>query len=137
MKVLTREEILEMLDIPKEKVAAWGGIVYVRGMTGEERDSFESSIIKQRGKEQSINLANVRAKLCALTICGADGKNLFSEADVQALGKKSAVELQKIFAVAQRLSGITNEDVEELSKGLKENPFEDSASGSQDTSDAR
>ena len=48
--------------------------------------------------------------------------------DATLLGDKSAQELQKVFAVAQRLSGITAEDVEELTEGIKENPFGDSPS---------
>ena len=75
-----------------------------------------------------LEASNIRAKLCALTICDESGTRLFNEADVQALGEKSAVELSKVFIVAQRLSGITDADVKELSEGLKENPFEDSAS---------
>lgn len=128
MKVLNRDDILNASDIRKEKVKAWGGEVWVRGMTGAERDKFESSVIQFKGSSQSLNLSNVRAKLCALTICDEEGKRLFTEADVQLLSEKSAVELSKIFIVAQRLSGITDADVEELTEGLKENPFEDSVS---------
>jgi len=36
--------------------------------------------------------------------------------------------LQRIFSVAQRLSGIGEQDVKELAEGLSENPLEDSAS---------
>lgn len=128
MKTLNRDDILGASDIRKEKVKAWGGEVWVRGMTGAERDRFESSVIQFKGSSQNLNLANIRAKLCALTICDESGTRLFNEADVQALGEKSAVELSKVFIVAQRLSGITDADVKELSEGLKENPFEDSAS---------
>jgi len=53
---------------------------------------------------------------------------LFTDADVKALGMKSAVALQRVFDVAQRLSGITSDDVDELAKELDENPFEDSVS---------
>lgn len=130
MVSLTRDDILKAKDVKIEKlhIPGWGGDVYVKGMTGAERDKFESGIIQMRGKEQSLNLQNVRAKLCVLTICDADGNRLFTDGEVALLAEKSAVELQKIFAVAQRLSGISQEDVEELAEGLKENPFEDSAS---------
>lgn len=128
MSNLTRDDILKAKDVKIEKVKVWGGTVCVRGMTGTERDKFEAGIIQVRGKEQSVNLRNVRAKLCALTMCDADGNLLFTESDVALLGERSAVELQKVFVVAQRLSGITQEDVDELAEGLKENPFEDSAS---------
>lgn len=128
MKTLGRDDILNASDIRKEKVKVWGGEVWVRGMTGAERDKFEASVIQFKGNAQNLNLTNIRAKLCSLTVCDEEGNRLFTEADVQALSEKSAVELSKIFIVAQRLSGITDADVEELAEGLKENPFEDSAS---------
>ena len=62
--MLNRDDILKATDIKIEPVEAWGGTVYVKGMTGKERDQFEASVIKMKGKSQDINLANVRAKLC-------------------------------------------------------------------------
>lgn len=125
MKNLTREDILGIADLKIEPVEVWGGVVYVRGMTGAERDSFEASLLARNKKD--VDLSNVRARLCALTICDEQGNRLFTEADVKALGAKAAGELQKVFTVAQRLSGLTEEDAEEL--GLQENPFGGSASG--------
>ena len=100
-------------------------------MTGAERDSFETSLFhvnSKPGEDPKMNLANMRAKLCSMTICGESGKKLFKMADVKELGKKSAAALQRIFLKAQKLSGLTEEDIKELSEGLKERPFEDSAS---------
>jgi hypothetical protein len=124
--VLTKADILGASDIQRERVAVaeWGGEVYVKGLSGAERDRFENSIISMRGKDQKINLSNIRAKLASLSICDEDGNRLFTDADVQALSRKSAAALQRVFAVAQRLSGLAAEDVEELAEGLKENPFD-------------
>jgi len=130
MAILTRDEILQADDIKKELVPVpeWGGDIYVKGMTGAERDKFESSMIKMRGKEQEVNMANIRAKLASLTVCNEKGKRLFNENDVQALSTKSASALQRVFEVAQRLSGITDADVEELAGDLKDDPFDGSPS---------
>lgn len=127
---LTRDAILAVKDIQLEEVAVpeWGGSVWVKGMTGAERDKFEASIIEFRGKSQKINFTNMRARLASLTVCDAEGARLFTEQDVHALGEKSAGALQHIFAVAQRLSGLSPDDVEELTKELGENPLGDSAS---------
>lgn len=129
MKNLTRDQILAAADIRIEevKVPDWGGSVFVKGMSGAERDRFEASIIVQRGKTQSFNLNNVRAKLCSLTICNEQGDPVFTEQDVAALSAKSASALQTVFAVAQRLSGLGDDDVKELTEGIK-SPFEGSAS---------
>jgi hypothetical protein len=135
LKTLNRDEILGAIDIQRKLVDVWGGQVWVYGMTGAERDKYEGGIIQYRGKEQTVNMANIRAKLCSMTIRDEKGKRLFTEEDIQALSQKSAASLQKIFIVAQKLSGITDEDVKELSEGVKDNPFEGSASDSPVTSD--
>ena len=130
MAILKRETILEVQDIEVElvKVPEWGGEVYVKGMTGTERDAFESSVVLQRSKGISVNMANVRAKIAAQTICDEAGTRLFTDADVKALGKKSAAALQRVYEVASRLSGISSEDVDELVSEMETNPSDGSAS---------
>lgn len=130
MAVLGRDQILQAQDIAKElvHVPEWGGDVYVRGMTGAERDKFEASLLTGKTNSKTMNLINVRAKMASLTICDESGGLLFSEADVKELSKKSAAALQRIFEIAQRLSGLGEADIEELSEGLEENPFDGSAS---------
>ena len=44
------------------------------------------------------------------------GERLFSNDDVVALGKKNASALDKVFAIAQKLNGLSAADVEELEK---------------------
>jgi len=124
---LNRDEILGKADIKREQVEAWGGEVWVKGLTGAERDKWEGSIVVMHGKDQTVNFSNIRAKLCAMTICDADGKRLFTDNDVVFLSEKAADELQKVFVVAQRLSGLSDDAVKELSEGVK-TPFGDSAS---------
>ena len=128
--ILSRDNILSAVDLNKElvDVPEWGGSVYVRALSGAERDRFESSIVEQRGKSSRANLANIRAKLAALTVCDEDGKKLFTNADVSALGEKSAAALNRIFEVARKLSGLGEDDVDELAKGLEDDPFDGSPS---------
>ncbi len=130
MALLTKQEILNIQDIEIEQVDVieWGGHVFVKGMSGLERDTFEASIVQQRGKDAKVNMVNIRAKLAAQTICDEEGVRMFTEKDVHALGKKSANALQRVFDVAQKLSGITGDDVDELAAELEENPSEGSAS---------
>jgi len=118
VKILTRDDILQVQDLPKElvEVPEWDGAVYVRGLTGAERDALEASIVEQRGRSTRMNLMNLRAKLVAMSVVDEEGNRLFSDADVEKLGQKSAAALNRIFEVAQRLSGLTSEDVEELTK---------------------
>lgn len=116
--MLTREQILGAKDIRTEevKVPEWGGSVLVRGLTGAERDRFEESVIEQRGKVTKVKLKDARARLVALSVVDEEGKRLFSDADVAVLTEKSAAALDRVYAVAARLSGISEEDMEELLK---------------------
>jgi len=122
--ILTRGAIQQAQDLQQEivPVPEWGGDVIVRGLTGAERDAFEGDIITQNGKNMSLNTANMRAKLAARSVIDEQGKRLFSDDDIQMLGTKSAVALQRIFDVAQRLSGMSEKDVQELSEALKNAP---------------
>jgi len=130
MRILSREDIAQADDIVIEAVDVpeWGGTVLVKGMTGAERDRFEIAMIADPGKSTKVNLADMRAKLCSLTIVDENGKLLFTPADIKMLTKKSAVALQRVFTVARELSGIGDDDVKELTEGLEDNPFGDSVS---------
>ena len=134
MKILNKKEFLQGGSIPMElvptpEIEADSGI-YIKGMDGTSRDDFEASIVQTRGKDTTVNMTNIRAKLVSKSACDESGKLLFTQADVVEIGKKSAILLQRLFTVAQRLSGIGDNDVKELAEALEENPLEDSASDS-------
>ena len=124
MPFLTKEQILKADDLLRELVHCpeWGGDVWVRTLTGVERDKFEADSINRRGKNIETNMENIRARLVALSVVGEKNERLFTEADAVELGKKSARALDRIFAVAQRLSGLSAEDVEELAKNSDATP---------------
>lgn len=113
---LNRDQIRQAQDLKSESVNVpeWGGTVLVRGMTGAERDQFEQSNIVGKGRNRDVNLRNYRAKLVIWSCVDADGKRLFSDADAEWLGEKSAAALSRIVDVASRLSGISESDQEEL-----------------------
>ena len=115
---LTREQILAAIDqkIEAVEVPEWGGLVYVRNMTGKARDKFERSRYRMHGKEVEIIHENTRASLLASSLCDANGTLIFQEADVEALGEKNGAILDRLFAIAQRLSGLRPEDVEARAK---------------------
>lgn len=129
--VLTRDQILAATDMRIEEVDVpeWGGSVFVRNLNGRARDKFESSRYKvsQDGKVELIH-DNTRATLLALSLCDEVGTLLFSIADVQALGEKNGATLDRLFEVAQRLSGLRTKDAEEKLKNSKAAPSDSSSS---------
>ncbi len=128
--ILTREQILNATDMTTETVAVpeWGGSVLVRGLTGIERDRFEQDSVKGKGSDARINLINMRARLVAASIVDEGGKRLFGSGDIELLGNKSAAALTRVFNVAQRLSGFTQDDIKELTQNFDEGQTGDSSS---------
>lgn len=109
--LLSRESILGADDIRMELVHCpeWGGSVYVRTMTGNERDRFEFAM-KGSGRE------TIRANLAAQTMCGADRRLLFTPEDVEALGEKCSSALDRVVEAVLRVNKIKDEDIDELEK---------------------
>lgn len=124
--MLTRAQILASDDILKEEVNVpeWGGHVFVRVMSGTLRDRLEGAASKDR-------FSNFRARLVAYTVCDELGVLLFNEADIVALGHKSAAAMERVFPVATRLNGMTKDEVEALEKNSEPSPSFDSAYGPQ------
>lgn len=125
VKFLSRDDILLADDIAYETVDVpeWGGPVRVKSLSGTERDEFEASVTQMhtvRGRqEQTVVLRNVRAKLAVRCIVDADGERMFHDSDIGMLGKKSAGALDRVVEACQRLSGLTDEDVQDLAANLE------------------
>jgi hypothetical protein len=128
--LLTKEAILAAKDIETRdvEIPEWGGKVRVRALTGTERDKFEQDTVKRKGKDVETNLQNIRARLVVLATVDEQGNRLFGYHDIEALGKKSAKPLDRLFTVAMELSGIRDEDVEELAKNSESDQSDDSTS---------
>lgn len=131
MSLLTRDQILAVDDITTEDVDVpeWGGTVRVKGMSGAERDKFEAGSLKGKGKNRDVNLANLRARLVAASCVDEHGQLLFKPYDIEILGRKSAAALGRVYDVAQRLAGLTDEDVEELTEDFPDDQSGPSTSG--------
>ena len=129
-----KEEILKADDLPREKfhVEQWNLDVWIRSLTSAERDDYEQSLIESSGRGRNMqvtpNLTNAKAKLVARAMVDEDGKRIFTDAEAGKLGRKSARAISDLYAIAQRLSGLSDEDVEELVKNSESGQVEDSPS---------
>lgn len=137
LKVLTSAaDILAIDDIPTKlvDVPEWKAQVWLKGMSGTERDDFEESITRMRTvgrrQESTVLMHNFRAKFVAR--CLIDGpttrKRLFADSEIGKLGSRSAAAIEKLFTEAQQLSGLSDEDVEELAGNLESDQSEHSGS---------
>lgn len=108
---LTKEAILACDDLPVEdvKVPEWSTTVRVRGLNCAQRDEYVSLLSKARQGEV-WNIRGLKPKLVQLCTLNGDGSLLFAPEDTDAIGKKSAGAIDRIWDVAMRLSGLTAED---------------------------
>ncbi|MFW3459709.1 hypothetical protein ACN24K_01780 [Streptomyces microflavus] len=137
---LSAEQILDADDLAIEDVPVpeWGGTVRVKGMSGTERDRFEAGFIggdmKQLPPDKALE--HYRARIAAACLVDHAGKKMFrSVGEVKRLSDKNAEALQRVVDVANRLSGLTEEDVEELTGNSAAAQSGSSTSDSPDTSD--
>lgn len=122
MVLLTKDQIWQADDILFEDVPVpeWSppgevASVRLRGLSGAERDAVEAAMLtKGKGGAHQVNLRNARARLVIACAIDEAGQPLFTQGDLLHLGQKSATALERLFQVAQRLSGMSKDDVEEL-----------------------
>ena len=117
--LLNRESLLAKEKLKVEKVNLnETDYVFVRQMTGRERDIFERSLYTMdRENKVTTRLEDFRAKLAVCTVCDDQGKLLLQPSDYTILSQNmSASRLEKIVNAAQKLNAITEEDKEALVK---------------------
>lgn len=106
--------------LPRDTVAlpefGAGVTVIVQGMSGTQRDAWERSLLVGRGARRDINTDNIRARLVVRCLINEDGTRLFEDADAKEVGEWRVDVLQRLFEVAQRLSGVSDGDIDELKK---------------------
>lgn len=140
---LTRDQILEAARNAKIERASLivpelGGEIFVRGMSGIERDKFEEGLRIRKGKRAGqSDLRNFRAQLAVRVIVKDDGSRLLLDADADVFGQLPAGVLDRIIAKCTELSGMAAEEVDDLGNGSASpaasgDSSSSSASGSED-----
>ena len=108
------------LTVPREDIAlpelGEGVVIPVWGMTARERTQFEKGFTSKTGKTVDDRMREFRERLVVACCKDDDGKLIFATEDVAALGVKRADVLERIVNAAQRLSGMTKEDIEDTVK---------------------
>lgn len=107
------------------RVPEWKTEVFIRPMSGTERDSFEAETLGMKDR-----LHNFRARLAVRVVCNAAGERLFTDDQAEALGDKSSSALDRIFAAAQKMNRIGDEEVSAAGKDSAGDQSASSGSGS-------
>jgi hypothetical protein len=116
--LLSKDQILAADDIKSQRVEIpeWGGEVMVRGLTGSQRDTWEAGLTVRRGKQMVPDMRDFRARLVVLCAVDETGQLVFGPGDIDALSGKSGAALDRLYDAAAKLSGISEADVEDLTK---------------------
>lgn len=126
---LTRDLVASVPDVSetplvKVMVPEWAppayslddAFVYVKKMSSAERDAFESSLVKRKGKKVEQDNSNFRARLAVATCCDETRQPIFSINDLKMLGERDPAPLVRISEEAVKLNKLSVEDDEELEK---------------------
>lgn len=110
----------ESVDVPEWDMIGDNAVI-VQAMTGTARDAYEAEITGNRAsKDRRLNLQNFRARLVARCMIDPDTSELVYDyrkpADIDEIGAFDAAGLDRVFKACQRINGITDDDVEELTK---------------------
>lgn len=111
MARLTREEILNAKDIEQEEVPVpqWGGDVLVQSLSGTKRAAIFKACMGKNGKMDS-------SKLYPMLMIDGVVDPQFTKADADALNEKNSGALEIVAKAIMKLSGISQDDVEEQEK---------------------
>lgn len=122
MAILTKNMIIQAQDLKKEKVLCpeWGGDVYIRSLTGSEKEDFTASLFDY--DEQGVPtrkadyLTNIKVGMLIRSICDEEGNRIFADEDAEELAGKNNIVLSRLDKVCNRLNGVNAEAVESSAK---------------------
>lgn len=124
MSTVTREQFLKGRPLKTKAVEIPDlGTVYVKELTGAERDRIDAAVI---GGNSVVG----RALIVSLSACDDQGRRLFTEADTAALGQLPHGWLDQIVEASSELNGFAPQDIERLEGNSDDGPSGASGSSS-------
>ena len=114
--VASQDKEYEDVDVPE-----WGGTVRIATMSGEDRDRWELSMMQaddssERGFKLNFD-AYSRVRLVAMCLVDDNFNRIFvTKEQIERLSQKSGKVMDLLYDVAQRVNGITDEDIDDLEK---------------------
>lgn len=120
MSAVTREQLLEAarnakIERDQLHVPEFGGDVWVRGMSGKERDAFEEGLRIRRGRRAGqMDLRNFRSQLAVKVIVNEQGERILNDDDAAIFSRLPSGVLDRIISRCTELSGMSDEEADEL-----------------------
>jgi hypothetical protein len=104
------------------EVPEWGGTWYVRVLSGKDREAFEEALAAEQ------RMKNFRIRFLILALCDETGTRILTDADIDVLGERNSVVLNRVFEQAWTINAFTKEAVDALGEGSPAAPSGDSSS---------
>tara|TARA_Y100000593_G_C4114872_1_gene239742 strand:- start:64 stop:444 length:381 start_codon:yes stop_codon:yes gene_type:complete len=104
------------VDLVEFKIPELGGSVWIKGMTVTERSTFERQFRTRKGDTNERKMNEIRQRMLVACVCNADGQQLLTETDIEAIGKQRADIVERLVNAAQIACGMSTDDMEDLVK---------------------
>ena len=128
---LTATEILNAQDaqvIPLD-VPEWKGSVFIRTVNGEERDRMETIFVALSGSlDNGHEMKPWKSEVASLMISDEAGNRIFTDADIEKIGKKNWKAIDRIVDAGMDHNGLTEAALEEAEKNSESDQSDDSGS---------
>ena len=117
-KYLSLDDIIAVEDrgIVDEDVPEWGGIVRLRPLSGRDRGRLEAKMVSLQGGQIQANVfAGFREELVSMCLVDERGEPYPNrQAVVKAMAAKNSAVVDRLFVRCQKISGLSEEDVNDL-----------------------
>lgn len=115
------DSLFEKLKLRRERVEIpeADDYVIVQELTGAQRDEYDASLWEQRKRSVKMKMDHATAKLVVLSCINEDGSRRFGDDEIVKVSNLPAGILKRIAKVAQELSGITDDEIEDLTETKK------------------
>ena len=104
------------VDLVEFKIPELGGSVWIKGMTVTERSKFERQFRTRKGDTNERKMNEIRQRMLIACVCNADGQQLLTESDIDAIGKQRADIVERLVNAAQIACGMSSDDMEDIAK---------------------
>ncbi len=104
---------IEQVDVPE---LGDGAHVFVRQFSAADRGKLETMGVQFKEGKQYDKVPRVRFLTVALSLCDEQGSRLFTDAEIDEIGKMPASVVDRIFERAAELNALSKKAVEDAEK---------------------